>query len=126
MPWPFLFAPAPDASAGLDIAQLWAPILGVVGIAITGLFTLISTFRTSGRQAQVQRDMQLDERADKQAARLEDENTRLRERCETVTGQRDDYRERWSRLRVAVIAAGLDPDELIDPKESGSDAAPPL
>lgn len=122
MQWLTLLTPIPDASGSLDLAQLWGPILGVIGISIAGLLTLVGTFRTSGRAAQVQRDMQLDERADKQAARLEDENTRLRGQLDERTQQRDDYRERWSRLRVAVIAAGLDPDDLIDAKEGGSHA----
>lgn len=110
-----LAATAPEA-AGADLAQLWAPILGVIGMGIAGFLTLIGTFRTSGRAAQTQRDAQLDERADKQLARLEDENGKLRAALDERTHQRDDFRERWTRLRIGVIAAGLDPDELITEK----------
>jgi hypothetical protein len=113
---------AAEASTGLDLAQLWGPILGVVGVSVAGVLTLVGTFRTSGRAAQTQRDMQLDERADKQAARLEEENGKLRQLCETRTEERDDFRERWTRLRVAVIAAGFDPDDMIKPKKGGTDA----
>lgn len=110
------------ATGAADLAQLWGPILGVVGMAIAGTLTLVGTFRTSGRAAQTQRDAQLDERADKQAIRLEEENARLRTQLDDRTHQRDDYRERWTRLRVGVIAAGLDPDELMAEK-GGTNAA---
>ncbi len=120
--WPPDLAAAPDPAAGLDLAQLWGPILAVVGVTIAGAFTLIGTFRSSGRASQTQRDMQLDERADKQAARLEDENSQLRARVEDVTGQRDDYRERWVRLRIGVINAGLNPDDLIADQKGNTDA----
>lgn len=93
---------------------------------IVAAFTLIGTFRTSGKAAQVQRDNELDQRADRQNERLLAEVTRLTSLVEQREKERDmaveardhareqlnDYRERYATLRVQVRSAGLDPDNI--------------
>lgn len=93
---------------------------------VVAALTLIGTFRTSGRAAQVQRDNELDARADRQNERLLAEVTRLTALLETRERERDaaidardktreqlhDYRERYASLRVRVLKAGSDPDTI--------------
>jgi hypothetical protein len=106
--------------------KLAVPIVGTLGMVLVGALTLIGTFRTSGRSAQVSRDNQLDERADRQNERLTAEVTRLTAVLETRERERDtaieardaareqlnDYRERYAALRVHVRNAGFDPDTI--------------
>ncbi|MGK5677530.1 hypothetical protein [Actinoplanes sp. URMC 104] len=93
---------------------------------VVAVITLIGTFRTSGRTAQVQRDNELDQRADRQNERLMAELTRLTELVATREKERDiaieardrarehlhEYRELYAALRVRVRNAGLDPDTI--------------
>jgi hypothetical protein len=106
--------------------KLAVPIIGTIGMIIVGALTLIGTFRSSGRTAQVQRDNALDERADRQNERLTTEVTRLTGVLEMREKERDiaieardhareqlnDYRERYAALRIHVRNAGLDPDTI--------------
>ena len=74
------------------------------------VFTGISTFRSSARATDIQREQAFD-------ARLDAEMARLRERFDAVAAERDRYREQYARLRIDVIEAGLDPDKLEAPGE---------
>jgi hypothetical protein len=93
---------------------------------IVAAITLIGTFRSSGRSAQVLRDNHLDERADRQYAQMQAEVTRLTELVVQREKERDiaieardaareslnDYRERYAALRVHVRNEGFDPDTI--------------
>lgn len=118
---------APELAAEPSLFEKLAiPIIGTIGMVIVAAFTLIGTFRTSGKAAQVQRDNELDQRADRQNERLLAEVTRLTSLVEQREKERDmaveardhareqlnDYRERYAALRVQVRNAGLDPDNI--------------
>lgn len=110
--------------------QLLVPVLSTLGVLGAGALTLIGTFRTSGRAAQVQRDAQLDERADKQYRDSQAEVARITALChqreqerDDARRERDDYRERWVALRLDVLAAGIDPDN-VDSQKGGHRAEP--
>lgn len=122
--WRLIFtalAAEPAANSGAS-AQFWGPLLGAAGMIAVGLITQFGTLRSSSRTAQHQRDQQLDERADRQFDKAQGEIDRLQGRlaaaekeCDEMRAQRDDYRERYSKLRVDVYAAGMDPDNLRRP-----------
>lgn len=104
------------------------PVVGAIAMIIVAAITLIGTFRTSGRSAQVLRDNELDARADRQNERLMEELKRLTSLLELRERERDaaidardkarealhEYRERYAALRVRVRNAGHDPDTLGD------------
>lgn len=110
--WALINTIAGDAAGASTWSQLWPPIIAAAGMIAVGVVTQFGTLRTSSRTAQAQRDAQLDERADRQYERAQNEIKELRERCVVAERERDDYRERWTRLRLDVMAAGLDPDNL--------------
>lgn len=117
--------PVTQTSGGLS--TLWAPILGAIGMIVVGLITQAGTLRSASRTAQAQRDAALDDRADRQYAAAVEEIDRLRKRVSDVEARCDDarrdaadWRERYTRLRLAVVAAGLDPDQIISANERGS------
>jgi len=118
---------APELASDPSLVEKLAiPIIGTLGMIVVGALTLIGTFRTSGKAAQVQRDNELDQRADRQNERLLAEVTRLTSLVEQREKERDmaveardhareqlnDYRERYATLRVQVRSAGLDPDNI--------------
>ncbi len=113
----FIAAEVAEAASLLD--KLLVPVLSTLAVLGAGALTLIGTFRTSGRAAQVQRDAQLDQRADQQYRDSQAEVVRLTalvqqretERDE-ARSERDDYRERWVTLRIDVRSAGHDPDNI--------------
>ncbi len=119
MNWPAVVA-AEVAEAVSLVDKLLVPALTTLGVLGVGVLTLIGTFRTSGRAAQAQRDAQLDERADKQWLASQAENARVTTLCQQreqerddARRERDDYRERWVKLRLEVRGVGLDPDNII-------------
>ncbi len=110
---------AADTANGGTWATILAPALGAVAMIAVGVITQFGTLRTSSRTAAAQRDAALDERADRQYDRAQVEIKELRERCAVAERERDgyrverdDYRERWTRLRLDILAAGIDPDNL--------------
>lgn len=117
--WPLTGLLSADAATGGTWATILTPVAGAIAMIAVGVITQFGTLRTSSRSAAAQRDAQLDERADRQYDRAQTEIKELRERCavaererDGMRVERDDYRERWTRLRLDVIAAGLDPDNL--------------
>ncbi len=120
-----LLAPDLAGEPGL-VDTLAVPVIGAIGVITVAVITLVGTFRSSGRTAQVQRDNELDARADRQNERLMAELVRvttlleIREReRDTAVQARDqarealgEYRERYAALRVRVRNAGLDPDTI--------------
>lgn len=108
-----------DAANGSTWAAILTPVAGAIAMIAVGVITQFGTLRTSTRGAQVQRDAQLDERADRQYEQAKADVKELRERCaaaekerDDMRVERDDYRERWTRTRLDILAAGLDPDNL--------------
>lgn len=93
-------------------AQLGPPAVGALAMILVGVITQMGTLRASSRTAQAQRDSQLDDRADRQYALLQQECAEARNRAARAEQERDDYRERWAKLRLSIIAAGFDPDDV--------------
>lgn len=87
---------------------MWPIVSGVI-IAVLALAgtvaTVVATFRSSSRSTDAERERAFDQRVDA-------ELTRLRDALETMTAERDRYREQFANLRIDVIEAGLDPDHL--------------
>jgi hypothetical protein len=110
----WLAAAEPDATWAL-VSTLVAGVLTLV----SGLFTAWFAFRGTSRSTDVQREAAFDAALDADRASLRSERESLRsERDElfrqlhVAMGERDDYRERWARLRLDIISTGLDPDGL--------------
>ena len=119
MRWLLLAAEAAAEESWLQKAIV--PVLGALGMIIVGLITQLGTFRTSQKNAQAQRDHQLDERADRQYLAMNAEVQRLlalvqarEQEREQARTERDEYRERWAKLRLNVFAAGFDPETIGD------------
>ncbi|SDT74414.1 hypothetical protein [Actinoplanes derwentensis] len=120
-----LLAPSLAADTSL-LDKLAVPVIGAIGVITVAVITLIGTYRSSGRTAQVQRDNELDQRADRQNERLMQELVRVTALLEIRERERDaavqardqaretlgEYREKYAALRVRVRHAGLDPDTL--------------
>jgi hypothetical protein len=108
------------AAAGTDAT--WALVSTIVAGVLTlvsGLFTAWFAFRGTSRSADLEREAAFDAALDADRASLRSERESLRgERDELVRQlrvtmtERDDYRERWVRLRLDIISTGLDPDGL--------------
>lgn len=117
----------PPLAAGLDAAALW-PVIGSVVVALLALagavFTATSALRSSNANNLTQiakyandRDALHDKRIEDENTRLRAENDRLRERDAQVTGELREVRELHARLRLGLIARGLDPDEITAPRQ---------
>lgn len=96
-------------AAGGDLTPIVVGLVPLVAAIVVALIGARGTFRT----ADTARESAFDQRTDNRLARLETENELLKERNEKVTAERDDYRERYVELRIAVIAHRLDPDEIV-------------
>lgn len=112
------------------------PIIGTVVVAVLALagsvFTATTVLRASTQSNQANLEKLANERDKQHDERVEAENTRLRTEALALNEQRDelasrlrDMQERHARLRIAVIAQGMDPDEIIAPRKRGPNDAPP-
>jgi hypothetical protein len=109
--------------AAMDSAATWAlagTIVTAVVTLVSGLFTAWFTFRGSSRAIDSQRETAFDAAVDADRVSLRTERDELHKQLKTAVTERDDYRERWVRLRVDVISTGLDPDLL--PKQRAGNA----
>jgi len=101
--------------AATDPGATWAlvgTIVASVLTLVTGLFTAWFAFRGSSRATEAQREAAFDAAVDADRVSLRSERDDLRKQLDTAVTERDDYRERWVRLRLDVISTGLDPDHL--------------
>lgn len=80
-------------------------LLATVGAA---WLALRGTFKT----AAVTHEAEFDKLVHARVAKLEDQLVDAERRLETMTADRDRYRELHAQLRLDVIAAGLHPDRL--------------
>jgi hypothetical protein len=107
--------------ASTDPSATW-PLVGAVaagGLTLaSGLCTAWFAFRGSSRATDAQREAALDAAVDADRATLRTERDDLRDQLRNAVTERDDYRERWVRLRLDVICVGLDPD-LIPNQRTG-------
>ena len=103
----WLAAAEPDATWAL-VSTIVAGVLTLV----SGIFTAWFAFRGTSRNADVQREAAFDAALDADRASLRTERDELLRQLRTVMAERDDYRERWARLRLDIISTGLDPDGL--------------
>lgn len=106
--WPVL---AVTTAAGGDVPAITyvAGALALISAVSVAVLGLAGTLRTSS----VQRAQNLDKRVDDQLAKAEARNVTLEARCDVLTADRDRQRELYVELRLAVLLAGHDPDELI-------------
>lgn len=107
-----------DAAAPAWQQYILPAVIALLGVVGAAWLALRGTFKTANTNREVEFDRQVD--ADRAALRaeiasLKDENARLRVDLETKTADRDRYRELFVRLRISVIASGLNPDELMKP-----------
>jgi hypothetical protein len=101
--------------AAPDTAATWAltgTIVAAVLALVSGLVTAWFSFHGSSRATDAQRAVAFGAAVDADRMSLRAEREELRRQLETAVIERDDYRERWVRLRVDVISTGLDPDLL--------------
>lgn len=101
--------------AASDGGATWAltgTIVAAVVTLISGLVTAWFAFRGSSRAADAQREATLVAAVDADRLSLRTERDQLRRNLDALVTERDDYRERWVRLRLDVIGTGLDPDRL--------------
>lgn len=114
------------AAAAAEAASLW-PIIGSVVVALLALagavFTATSALRSSNANNLTQiakyandRDAQHDKRIEDENTRLRAENDQLRGRDLLICTQHRELQELHARLRLGVIARGLDPDEITAPR----------
>jgi hypothetical protein len=106
-----------------DPTATWAvagTIVAAVVTLLSGLITSWFAFRGSGRAVDAQREAAFGAALDADRTSLRTERDQLRTRLEAVLTERDDYRERWVRLRLDVMATGMDPDGL--PKQRTGNA----
>jgi hypothetical protein len=89
---------------------------------VSGVITAWFTFHGSSRATDAQRAAAFGAAVDADRMSLRGERDELRGQLEHAVRERDDYRERWVRLRLAVIRTGLDPDRL--PRQRGRGAQP--
>ncbi len=111
--------------AAADPTATWAvagTIVAAVVTLLSGLITSWFAFRGSSRAVDAQREAAFGAAVDADRTSLRTERDELRTRLDTVLTERDDYRERWVRLRLDVISTGIDPDGL--PKQRTGDAQP--
>jgi hypothetical protein len=98
-----------DAAAAPAWQQYVLPgaiaLLATVGAA---WIALRGTFKT----AAVNHETEFDKLVHARVAKLEDQLVDAERRLETMTADRDRYRELHAQLRLDVIAAGLHPDRL--------------
>jgi hypothetical protein len=107
--------------ASTDPSATWTfgGAVAAAGLTLTsGLFTAWFAFRGSSRTTDAQREAAFDAATDADRASLRTERDELREQLRTAVTERDDYRERWVRLRLDVISAGLDPDLIPNQRTS--------
>lgn len=102
-----LFAAEAASASGLQQYILPAAIalLATVGAAF---LALRGTFKT----AAVNHETEFDKLVHARVAKLEDQLVDAERRLETMTADRDRYRELHAQLRLDVFAAGLNPDQL--------------
>lgn len=113
--WPVLAA---AAAAGGEVPTITyvAGALALISAVTVAIVGLAGTLRTSS----VQRAANLDKRVDEALTKAEARITTLENRIDVLVADRDRFRdgrdrinEQYVELRVAVIRAGLDPDELL-------------
>jgi hypothetical protein len=100
---------APESTATWALA---GTIVAAVATLVSGLVTAWFAFHSSSRATDAQREAAFDAAVDADRLSLRTERDELRRLLQTVVTERDDYRERWVRLRLDVIGTGLDPDLL--------------
>jgi hypothetical protein len=100
---------APDTSATWTLT---GTIVAAVLTLVSGLTTAWFAFRGSSRATDARRAVAFGAAVDADRVSLRVEREELRRQLETVMIERDDYRERWARLRLDVMSTGLDPDHL--------------
>ncbi|MFU8849454.1 hypothetical protein ACNAW0_00445 [Micromonospora sp. SL1-18] len=90
-------------AAGGDVSGLTVAVgaLAVLATLVTAVLGLLGTRRT----ADVQREANFDKRVDERLAYLD-------QRVQFLEGELTRYQDMYSRLRLDVFAAGLDPDTL--------------
>jgi hypothetical protein len=101
--------------AATDSSATWALVSTVIATVLTvasGLATAWFAFRGTNRATDAQREAAFDAALDADRASLRSERDELRRQLSTAVTERDDYRERWARLRLDVLSNGLDPDKL--------------
>jgi cell division protein FtsB len=101
--------------AATEPSATWALTSAIVAGLLTltsGLLTAWFAFRGTTRTTDAQREAAFDAAVDADRAALRAERDELARQLRSATTERDDYRERWARLRLDVIATGLDPDRL--------------
>lgn len=114
------------AAETAQAVSLW-PIVGSVIVAVLALAGAVwagaTTLRASSANNLTQiakyandRDAQHDQRIEAENVRLRAENDQLRERETQRSADLRELQERHARLRVGVIAIGLDPDEITAPR----------
>jgi hypothetical protein len=113
-----LWLTVPDTATWTFTSTIVAAVLTL----LSGLATAWFSFHGSSRATDAQRAMAFGAAVDADRVSLRAERDELRRQLETVVIERDDYRERWVRLRVGVIGIGLDPDRL--PRQRTGDAQP--
>lgn len=108
---------AAEAASAAGWQQYLVPgalaLLATVGAA---WLALRGTFKT----AAVNHEAEFDKLVHARVTRLEDQLVDAERRLETMTADRDRYRELHAQLRLDVFAAGLNPDRL---GKGGADAA---
>lgn len=113
--WPVLAAAAATGGEVPTITYV-AGALALISAVTVATLGLAGTLRTSSVQRAASLDKRVDDRLEKEEAR----NLALQARIDVLVADRDRFRdgrdrinEQYVELRVAVIRAGLDPDELI-------------
>lgn len=102
-------------AAGTDYTPIVVGLLALISAVAVAVIGARGTFRT----ADSARENAFDQRVDALLARAEQERVEADQKCEAATQEMHRYRELYVRLRVAVLEAGLDPDNL--PKRGAAD-----
>ncbi|HLL69030.1 MAG TPA: hypothetical protein VK453_25445 [Micromonosporaceae bacterium] len=98
-----------EATSGDSILQYVLPAaLALAATVIVGGLALSGTFRTAATNHETEFDKLVHARLNA----LDSKVAELTHLLEAMTGERDRYRETNARLRLEVLAAGLDPDNM--------------
>lgn len=126
--------PVLASAAGDTVA--WLPFLGstlVAALTVGGaIYTARSTLRASSnanavehRRLDVERDNAREEREAAELRQAWELLDQCRAKGEKLAGDLAEWRERFYRLRLGVIAAGHDPDTMILPRQRSTTDDPP-
>lgn len=108
------------------LATVVVGILGFAGAIYTAASALrqsTQTNRAAADKLALDRDAAHDARVEAENTRIRAENETLRTMCQSVSEQLRETQERHARLRLAVLVCGLDPDDIIAPRQKGPDDA---